>query len=99
VGFFFMIRNIANEVISGEKVLITFLSNLNRSLLRLYPPEILKRSREFSKIPHIATGIQFLQGRHGAPDPATEQTGLMSGRFVMGHDESSRNTLVRRSVT
>jgi len=35
VGFFFLIRHIANEVISGEKVLITFLSNLNRSLLRL----------------------------------------------------------------
>ena len=35
MGFFFLIRHIANEVISGEKVLITFLSNLNRSLLRL----------------------------------------------------------------
>ena len=34
-GFFFLMRHTPNEVISGEKALITFLSNLNRSLLRL----------------------------------------------------------------
>lgn len=34
-GFFFLIRHTTNEVISGEKVLITFLSNLNRLLLSL----------------------------------------------------------------
>lgn len=34
-GVFFLIRHTTNEVISGEKVLITFLSNLNRLLLSL----------------------------------------------------------------
>ena len=36
-GVFFLMRHTPNEVISGEKALITFLSNLNRSLLRLHP--------------------------------------------------------------
>ena len=36
-GLFFLFLHTSNEIISGEKPLLTFLSNLSRSLLRLYP--------------------------------------------------------------
>ena len=35
-GLFFLFLHTSNELISGEKPLLTFLSNLCRSLLRLY---------------------------------------------------------------
>ena len=35
-GLFFLFLHTSNEFISGEKPLLTFLSNLSRSLLRLY---------------------------------------------------------------
>ena len=34
-GLFFLFLHTSNELISGEKLLLTFLSNLSRSLLRL----------------------------------------------------------------
>ena len=34
-GLFFLFLHTSNEIISGEKPLLTFLSNLSRSLLRL----------------------------------------------------------------
>ena len=35
-GLFFLFLHTSNEFISGEKPLLTFLSNLSRSLLRLF---------------------------------------------------------------